>query len=272
MHIQTRLSLLLGAAALMSLTLGGCSGSQSPLGGIQQTVAQHDRSALRPMSTGSDPCAAPDEQGVGQCHAAAMQAVITYFAQIKKATGLSSPPPEDQAGQLFLETALQLPQIDDPTKTLFNDALADYAAIQGAHISSDCQSALAKFNSGFDAIGAAPSAAKVLKYLKKQQNRYPSCDGFSSGVQSAVYLVTDGESTIYNPKWYKKMGDGPGSTGPIEPQLRGILKSDVAGAIGGAVAGAVVAGVGAGPGALGGAIAGSVGKAVENLWDWAMSG
>jgi hypothetical protein len=249
------------------------------IGGLSEPIG----SAVSMGATGPN-CVSPSQQDVGQCHLLVVQAMWEYFPEIKAATGLKSPPPANQAAQVFMQAALQVPQIPSQTKGLISQALSDWLAVQGVQGSPACQQDLSSFDSRLQlVIGSNLYYKKIENFLSKEQNLHPSCDGFAFGVQSGDYIVQDGASTIYNPKWYKSLGARPRlQDGPVDGYVPfvatkdtlkgaaiGAVGADVAGGVGGAVAGLLVGGIGAGPGALGGAVGGTVTAVVLSVWNWA---
>jgi hypothetical protein len=232
----------------------------------------------KPTTANPVVCASPNPAQVGQCHLAIMQTIVENFAQIKAATPQAAPP----SGVAFMQTALQVPQIDSQDKALISQTLATYESMQGLQISETCQEAESQFNAGLQSvIAATPKFSKILAYLKEEQNKYPSCAGFSFGVESAMFIIKDGESTIYNAKWYASLGVEPNALRSHSPKavqpnqttwgstLIDAGGADIEGGVSGAIVGALsTGGPGAGPGALIVGGAASVGSLCHSAWNW----
>jgi hypothetical protein len=272
------------AVAMAALLVAGCSngGSQfAPLGGTRAlSPLSHEVASTMMKSSTANPaeCASPNPAQVGQCHLAIMQTIVEHFAQIKAATPQAALP----SGVAFLQTALQVPQIDSQDKAIISQTLTTYESMQGLQISETCQEAENQFDAGIQsAIASRPTFSKILAYLKEELNKYPSCAGFSFGVESAMFIIRDGESTIYNAKWYASLGVKPGT---LRQALPGVVQSDkttwgstlidaggadIEGGVGGAIVGALsTGGPGAGPAALIGAGGASVGSLCHSAWNW----
>jgi len=263
----------------------------SPTGNLSSPPSEPYGAAVSVIGkSGVNECIKPvSPKDVGRCHLTIIQTLVEYFPQIKAATGLEDPPPRDKAAEVFFRAALKVPQISSKTKELIRYVAANYKSIRHGKISPYCETAETQFESGLQtAIGSNVNFTKILSYLKNEQNMYSSCAGFSLGVQSAIDILIDGESTIYNPKWYKKLGgppdvlerqwepasraprapNGAPAPGPVKDIIGETIAGDLGGATTGAVAGALGAGAGALPGALIGGAAGSAGGLVVGLFKW----
>jgi len=237
-------------------TLNGNNGLSDPAGVAVATASQ------------SDPCSGQTAKAVGECHLLIVQTLLAHFAEIKAATGLTDPPPPDQAAEVFFQAALQVPDIDPHTKSIISTIATNYQLLNGVDPGAYCDNALAQFDGGLqNAIGSSAYSKRILSFLKGELGQGSSCAGFNFGVQSATQVYRSGKTTIYNPKWYKLYGQPNGSTS-VKKVVKDAVGADLAGAAGGAVTGLLVGGIGAGPGALAGGVGGTVTDLVLDLWNW----
>jgi len=267
------------------------TGIVGPLGASTAEVNNAEPLGLAELSATPAPgqCVTPDLAQVGECHLAVMQTVIQHFVEIWTAVGVNDPPPPSRFAQVFLEGGLKVQDIDGQTKSIFSQELAAMQALRAVQmqVSPECQSVLAQFKSGLPKFNGKPTGFTIiLNYLNMWYEKNPPCAGFQSGTQAAMYIVQDGESTIYNAKWVEQQIKGQEEQFKRHSQrqyvipddtIGGIAKTalagDVVGAVAGAAGGAAVswwtgAGVlvGAGVGALGTAVTSSVYEAGMGLY------
>jgi hypothetical protein len=233
-----------------------------------------DASGVAVNAAGEDPCPSPQTPSeVGQCHILVIQTLLSHFAEIKAATGLKKAPPPDQAAQVFFQAALSVPDVPQSIKadivTLYNN----FQSMQGHDPGPYCDSALSQFDTGLQsAIGSRPKAKPILSFLNSELSQFPNCSGFNFGVQSGIEIYKQGQTTIYNPGWYRGFGKLRPDARPDKKKASAVAKdavgADIAGGAAGAVGGLLVGGIGAGPGAVAGAVTGTVASLVVDLWNW----
>jgi hypothetical protein len=197
-------------------------------------------------------------QEVGRCHTIVMQTVIENFAAIYAETGVQNP-----TLLQFLEAMLKTPGISAAMKRFIEELIKAIEGYHGHKLYGYCKTAKTDFDSGLKAALSKPhiNFQDVLNYYADEQNKYPSCDGFSIGVEADHYILVDGKSTIYNPKWYKSQGEL--GVSPDKPFWKTVIGKILIGDAGGAVTGAVTTGTL--HGAAVGALAGSIAEAVNLL-------
>jgi hypothetical protein len=188
-------------------------------------------------------------------HTAVMQSVIENYSAIVNATGLSSPPPEDEIIPVMFEAAQKVATVPAGVKTIMSVAVQQYDIFGFPTQSKACKNAIQSFKSGLPKFKSIDS---MIAYFKKAEKESNSCAGWADHVATGVAILEDGKSTIYNSAWFAAHFNEYGSprgrhVRPDKPPSTG-QKVALADALGG------LAGAPTGPGSL---LTAAVGSSIE---------
>lgn len=248
---------ILAAAAILAGCGGGAQSAFAPTSGTPIGGTASKGLKACDFLSGSGGTA----QDVGLCHTIVMQTVIENYQAILSEAGTENP-----TVLQFLEAMLNTPGISAGMKAVVQEIVNWDEGSHGSY-GPYCGADLSYFENGLDAVVSNPHAnfKNVLTYLADEESKYPSCDGFSNGMDVGKYIVLDGKSTIYNPKWLKSHGDGVGSgsdrrRAAVTPDFLSLLAKVLIGDIVGGVTGGLSGDSGwSWRGAACGAVAGSIG-------------
>jgi hypothetical protein len=164
-----------------------------------------------------------DAANLAAQHLAIMQASIENYPAINAKIG-----PAPASGRTFLAAMLQVDRVPSATKTLVRNLLK---MPQPPPMTEACRSLVAQVKDKTSKNLETPP--QITKYLQSQSQDPPSCPGFRAAIKTAVAIVQQGESTIYNPAWIAAHGGGGSNAKKMKINWGKVALADALGALGG---------------------------------------
>lgn len=153
-------------------------------------------------------------------HTAIMQASIENYSAIRAKIGARA------SARTFLSAMLYVDGVPSATKTHVRTLLRMPAQ---PPMTEACRSLVAQVKSKTPKNLDRPQ--QIIKYLQPMAQEQPSCPGFRAAIQTAVAIIQQGESTIYNPAWIAKHGRGVPNA--LKINWGKVALADALGALGG---------------------------------------